>query len=527
MIKIAEINFNNGLAGGKNRGLQPLEVPTMNDTPSIDSSSPPAATSARPGAVPITVAYGDGIGPEIMEASLRVLLAGGADIAPETISIGEQVYLAGNTAGIEPSAWDSLRRTRVFYKAPITTPQGGGFKSLNVTVRKSLGLYSNIRPCRSYAPYVATRHSGMDLVIIRENEEDLYAGIEHRQTDDVYQCLKLISRPGCEKINRYAFAYARAYGRKKVTCFTKDNIMKLTDGLFHKVFREVAEEYPEIENEHWIIDIGAAKLADTPEAFDVLVMPNLYGDVLSDVAAQIAGSVGLAPSANIGEHCAMFEAIHGSAPRRAGQNVANPSGLLLAGVMMLVHIGQPEAAERVHNAWLKTIEDGIHTYDIFKPGISKVQVSTSGFADAIIERLGQKPAKLDPVTYSGSGEAFPVPTASPRKPAKKVLVGIDVFVQSTTPVDDLAVKMKSGVSGAYDLAMITNRGVKVWPQGLPETFCTDHWRCRYLARPDQPFTLEDTLTLLQGLNRAGVDFVKTELLFTFDGEPGYSLGQGQ
>ena len=234
----------------------------MNDINTL--VSPPRATKrpVRSGTVPITVAYGDGIGPEI---------------------------LAGNTAGIDPGAWESLRRTRVFYKAPITTPQGGGYKSLNVTVRKSLGLYANIRPCRSYAPFVATRHPGMDLVIVRENEEDLYAGIEHRQTDDVYQCLKLISRPGCEKINRYAFAYAQAYGRKKVTCFTKDNIMKLTDGLFHKVFREVAETYPDIENEHWIIDIGAAKLADTPEAFDVLVMPNLYGDVLSDVAAQIAG----------------------------------------------------------------------------------------------------------------------------------------------------------------------------------------------------------------------------------------------
>ncbi|MFM8819217.1 MAG: NADP-dependent isocitrate dehydrogenase [Phenylobacterium sp.] len=499
----------------------------MTDTATLASPDVATQKPAHAAAVPITVAYGDGIGPEIMEASLRVLLAGGADIAPETISIGEQVYLAGNTAGIAPSAWDSLRRTRVFYKAPITTPQGGGFKSLNVTVRKSLGLYANIRPCRSYAPYVATRHPGMDLVIVRENEEDLYAGIEHRQTDDVYQCLKLISRPGCEKINRYAFEYARAYDRKKVTCFTKDNIMKLTDGLFHKVFREVAESYPEIENEHWIIDIGAAKLADTPEAFDVLVMPNLYGDVLSDVAAQIAGSVGLAPSANIGEHCAMFEAIHGSAPRRAGQDVANPSGLLLAGVMMMVHIGQPKVAEKVHNAWLKTIEDGIHTYDIFKPGVSKEKVGTAAFADAIIARLGQKPTKLDPVTYSNSGEAFPVPTASPRKPAVKTLVGIDIFVQSTTPVEALAEKMQSAISGAYDLAMITNRGVKVWPQGLPETFCTDHWRCRYLAHPDHPLTLEETLDLMRGVTRAGVDFIKTELLFNFDGEPGYSLGQGQ
>ena len=274
------------------------------------------------------------------------------------------MYLRGNSAGIEPSAWESLRRTKVFLKAPITTPQGGGFKSLNVTARKRLGLYANVRPCVSYHPFVETKHPNMDVVIVRENEEDLYAGIEYQLSPEVMECIKLISRPGSEKIVRYAFELARKHARKKVTCFTKDNIMKMTDGLFHKVFDEIAAEYPDIQNEHWIVDIGAAKLADTPAAFDVVVMPNLYGDILSDVAAQIAGSVGLAGSSNIGEHGAMFEAIHGSAPRRAGQNLANPSGLLLGSVMMLVHINQQDVAERVHNAWLRTIEDGIHTYDI-------------------------------------------------------------------------------------------------------------------------------------------------------------------
>ncbi|MCL4421605.1 MAG: isocitrate/isopropylmalate family dehydrogenase, partial [Actinobacteria bacterium] len=263
--------------------------------------------------IAITVAYGDGIGPEIMEATLRIITAGGAELEVETIRIGETVYEQGNTAGIDPEAWDSLRRTKVFLKAPITTPQGGGFKSLNVTIRKAFGLFANVRPCPSYFPFVATKHPGMDVVIIRENEEDLYGGIEHRQTEDVTQCLKLITRPGTERVIRYGFEYARRYNRSKVTCFTKDNIMKMTDGLFHRVFDEVAAEYPDIESEHWIVDIGAAKLADTPEAFDVLVLPNLYGDILSDVAAQIAGSVGLAGSANIGSEIAMFEAIHGSA----------------------------------------------------------------------------------------------------------------------------------------------------------------------------------------------------------------------
>jgi len=352
--------------------------------------------------IPITVANGDGIGPEIMGATLRILEAAEAPLEIETIDIGEKVYLSGNTSGIEPGSWESLRRTKVFLKAPITTPQGKGYKSLNVTVRKVLGLYANVRPCVSYDPYVETKHPGMDVVIVRENEEDLYAGIEHRQTNQVYQCLKLISRPGSEKIVRYAFDYARRNNRKKVTCFTKDNIMKMTDGLFHKVFDEIAVEYPEIENEHWIVDIGAAKLADTPEAFDVIVMPNLYGDVLSDVAAQIAGSVGLAGSANIGEHVAMFEAIHGSAPRRAGQNLANPSGLLLGAVMMLVHVGLNEHAEKVHNAWLRAIEDGIHTYDIYDEKVSKQKVGTSEFASAVIERIGREPQILKPRKYKAT-----------------------------------------------------------------------------------------------------------------------------
>src|SRR5881392_3121042 len=347
----------------------------------------------------ITVAHGDGIGPEIMAATLHILRESGADLEIETIDIGEKVYLAGNSSGIEPSSWDSLRSTKVFLKAPITTPQGGGYKSLNVTVRKTLGLYANVRPCVSYHPFIETKHPNMDVVIVRENEEDLYAGIEHRQTDQVMQCLKLISRPGSEKIVRYAFEYARRHNRKKVTCFTKDNIMKLTDGLFHRVFSEIAAEYPDIENEHWIVDIGAAKMAVTPNAFDVIVMPNLYGDILSDVAAQIAGSVGLAGSANIGENISMFEAIHGSAPRRAGQNLANPSGLLLGAIMMLVHIGQTSVAERVHNAWLRTIEDGVNTYDIFKEGVSREKVGTREFAEAVVKRLGQTPQILKAVKY--------------------------------------------------------------------------------------------------------------------------------
>src|SRR5215475_8463579 len=396
--------------------------------------------------IPITVAHGDGIGPEIMEATLHILKEAGAKLAIEKIEIGEKVYLSGNTSGIDPAAWDSLRSTKVFLKAPITTPQGGGYKSLNVTVRKTLGLYANVRPCVSYHPFIETKHPGMDVVIVRENEEDLYAGIEHRQTDQVVQCLKLISRPGSEKIVRYAFEYARRHNRKKVTCFTKDNIMKMTDGLFHKIYDEIAAQYPDIQNEHWIVDIGAAKLADTPNAFDVIVMPNLYGDILSDVAAQIAGSVGLAGSSNIGEHGAMFEAIHGSAPRRAGQNLANPSGLLLGSVMMLVHINQQDVAERVHNAWLRTIEDGVHTYDIFDESVSKQKVGTREFVRAVVERLGQKPRTLKAVSYSGATSKTAAAHVEKARPdLKRQLVGVDVqvFWPSRSP-EPLSERAKCG-----------------------------------------------------------------------------------
>lgn len=475
----------------------------------------------------ITVAKGDGIGPEIMDATLKVILAAGAAIEIDEIEVGEKVYLAGNNAGIAPSAWETIRKNKIFLKAPITTPQGGGYKSLNVTTRKFLGLYANIRPCSSLHPFVRTKHPKMDVVIVRENEEDLYAGIEHQQTDEVVQCLKLISRPGCEKIVRYAFEYAKAYGRKKVTCFTKDNIMKQTDGLFHKVFDEIAKEYPEIENEHWIIDIGAAKLADTPEDFDVIVMPNLYGDVLSDVAAQITGSVGLAGSANIGEECAMFEAIHGSAPKRAGQNIANPSGLLHGAIMMLNHIGQSEIAAKVHNAWLKTIEDGIHTYDIYKEGISKELVGTNEFADAIIKNLNSKPNNLKEVNYS-NGVKLNLPKYKRKSPANKELVGVDLFVhwQESDP-NQLAEKVKNFELNNVKLTMITNRGIKVWPEGFKETFCTDHWRCRFKNEENKLITKNDIINLLAKANEIGIDIIKTENLYEFDGKAGYSLGQGQ
>ncbi len=482
-----------------------------------------------PDTVPITVAHGDGIGPEIMDVALRVLAGAGARIDSETIEIGEQVYLRGLTSGIDDAAWESIRRTRVFLKAPITTPQGGGYKSLNVTTRVALGLYANVRPARALHPFVETKHPGMDVVIVRENEEDLYVGIEHRHTADCTQSLKLITRPGSERVIRYAFDYAVRNRRRKVTAFAKDNIMKLSDGLFHAVFDEIAAEYPRIESEYWIVDIGAAKLADAPENFDVVVLPNLYGDILSDVAAQIAGSVGMAGAANIGDSAAMFEAIHGSAPRRAGQNLANPSGLLNAAVLMLVHIGQPDVAATIQNAWLRTIEDGIHTYDVYSDARSSQKVGTSEFGDAVVARLGQAPRELQPVSYpSEPAAAAPSPPPARSRPTK-VTVGVDVFFDWTGgSADELAEKLRPAGADGLQLTMISNRGVKVWPEGFGDSFLVDHWRCRFISGSDPTAVDHDQIVALLGrIARTGMDFVKTEHLCTFDGEPGYSLAQGE
>ncbi|MFY0592884.1 NADP-dependent isocitrate dehydrogenase [Roseivirga sp.] len=477
----------------------------------------------------ITVAHGDGIGPEIMDATLRIMDAAEVDLAYDTIEIGEKVYKAGHKSGISPEAWQTLRDNKIFLKAPITTPQGGGYKSLNVTIRKSLGLYSNVRPFRAYVPYVPSHFPKMDLVIVRENEEDLYAGIEHQQTSEVVQTLKLISDPGSEKIIRYAFEYAKAYGRKKVTCMTKDNIMKHSDGMFHDIFNKIKLEYPEIEADHWIIDIGSAVVAARPETLDVVVTLNLYGDVISDIAAEVAGSVGMSGSSNVGMSHGMFEAIHGSAPDIAGQNIANPSGLLNGATMMLVQLGKADKAELIQNAWLKTLEDGIHTGDIYREGQSVKKVGTREFADAVIERLGQKPSKLTPVKYN---EDVAIKVSIEEKPAKKKeLVGVDVFIdwrEDGRNPDTIGNKLLNVASTQnLKLKLISNRGVLVYPNGMEETFKTDHWRCRFTNPEGKILNNSDVIELLQSVQDAGFDFIKTEHLYHFDGERGYSLSQGE
>jgi isocitrate dehydrogenase len=485
----------------------------------------------------ITLAKGDGIGPSISDAVVHCLNAAGARIKFDEVAIGEQAYLNGFSSGIPTAAWDTIRANKILLKGPITTPQGSGYKSLNVSLRKTLGLYCNFRPVSAVAPVIPTRFPNMDVVIIRENEEDLYAGIEHRQTQQVVQCLKLITQPGCERISRYAFEYARKNGRKRVTCMVKDNIMKATDGLFTRVFQEVGAEYPEIVKEVMIVDIGAAKLANAPETFDVIVTLNLYGDILSDIAAEVSGSVGLGSSANIGTTHAMFEAVHGSAPSIAGKNIANPSGLLLSSVMMLNHIGQSDVATRLHNAWLATLEQGIRTVDMTDN--KETAVGTREFANAVAKNaeLQAMPTILKPVKYSSAAGALSASTSSSAakktipsaEVQKKQMVGVDVFIEHRGSADELAAILQK-LHGPEPLALklITNRGVKVWPEGLPETFTVDHWRCRFRATPGTDSLQQgQILKLLERLFIYGVEIVKTENLYTFDGKPGFSLGQGE
>ncbi len=477
---------------------------------------------------PVTVAFGDGIGPEIMEATLHILAEARANIRVETIEVGQRYYENGVSTGIPPQAWDSIHRTKTLLKAPITTPQGGGYKSLNVTMRKTLGLYSNVRPCVSYEPFVDTKHP-MNMVIVRENEEDLYAGIEYRQTHDAFQSVKIITRSGAERIHRYAFEYARQNGRKKVTCMSKDNIMKLSDGAFHEMFDKVAAEYPDIENEHYIIDIGSARVAANPEIFDVIVTENLYGDIISDIAAEVSGSVGIAGSSNIGAEYAMFEAIHGSAPDIAGKDIANPSALLQGAIMMLVHLNEIETANTIQNAWLKTIEDGIHTGDIYGDH-STEKVGTKAFAAAVVERLGQKPTKFAEADYQPRKNSTPIRAVMAEPKEERKLVGVDLFVHwRDKPLDELVQKLQASECEGLTLKALSCKGLIMWPNSDNNMDVTDRYRCRFApaAGIGEAVTHEAVAALLGSVAKNGIDFLKIENLFTFDDKPGFVKSAGE
>jgi len=470
----------------------------------------------------ITATLGDGIGPEIINASLRVLAEAGAGIEAEQVDIGEAAYRNGHSSGVSPAAWESMRRTRLLLKSPTSTPRGGRLKSAALSIRKALDLYANVRPCISYHPWVPSRHPSMNLVLIHENEEDLYAGIEYRQVWDVAQCSKLVTRDGCERMIRYAFEYAIRTNRRKLSCFTKSNILKMTDGMFLEVFETVGSDYSLVEKEHRIVDVGFANLATRPEDFEVIALSSVYGDILSDIAAQLSGSVGMAASAAIGNEIAMFEAIHGSAPKHAGRNTANPSGMLLAALTMLAYVGKPEVAELVHRAWLRTLEDGLHTRDISNSETTREIVGTAEFADAVIARLGQQPRLPD----------LPPPPILPRPPQSQAsnlmesrerrTIGVDLYIDwPFATLGELPQLLQRAQPEGLSLQTIFNRGIKVWPDGFEETHCVNHWSARFLVQRDDHMTRKQPILLLERLSDITLDVVRIEWLYNFGDVAGY------
>jgi isocitrate dehydrogenase len=473
----------------------------------------------------ITVAYGDGIGPQIMEACLQILQNAGAKLEIDVIEVGENLYSKGYSSGISPKSWEVVKANKILFKAPITTPQGKGVKSLNVTLRKSLGLFANIRPVQSYFPFVNSKSEKMDLVIVRENEEDLYAGIEYKFSYNFNVAYKVITRVGCEKIIRYAFEYARQNNRKRVTALVKDNIMKITDGSFHEIFKEIATLYPEITADSMIVDIGSARIAARPDDFDVIVTENLYGDIVSDIAAEVSGSVGLAGSANIGRDFAMFEAIHGSAPDIAGKNIANPSGLLNGAIMMLNHIGQGDIAAKVKNAWLKTIEDGIHTADIYKEGKSQQLVSTDEFAKAVIKNLGSDPSHFAKAKNSGN-KPIELTLGSKSEKAKQ-LIGCDLYIEANSQMVSKIAAVLDGIDDGAKLHLISQRGLKVWPNPENGDEIGDILRCRFIGYADTGLSQADIIRIMSKITDENLEITNSVMLYTYDKQVGFSMAQGE
>jgi isocitrate dehydrogenase len=482
--------------------------------------------ASRDRRIPVTLIPGDGIGPECIDAARRVVEATGAPIDWEVHEAGAEVFKKGIASGVPQETMDSISQTRVALKGPLETPVGFGEKSANVTLRKLFETYANVRPVREM-PGVTTPYSGrgIDLVIVRENVEDLYAGIEYLQTPGVAEALKLISAKGSEKIARFAFEYARSEARTKVACATKANIMKLSEGTMKRAFEKVAPDYPEIESWHVIVDNAAHQLVKRPEQFDVLVTTNMNGDILSDLSSALIGGLGFAPSANVGNEVAIFEAVHGSAPKYAGKDVINPTAVILSAVLMLRYLGSFEEAAAVEHAVFVTLEDGILTGDVV--GYDR-GTSTSGYTDAIIGNLGKKTENW--TIRDVKPLVLPVLAPDPDyvKPASRAVVGMDVFVESPLSASELGASlMELTQDTTLSLKMISSRGTKVFPPTGAMTETGDHFRCRFIIK-ENPGDLpdEDVNQLLARISRRH-RWMHIEKLQEFDGELAFTRDQGE
>ncbi len=459
----------------------------------------------------ITVAPGDGIGPEIMESVLEILSAAKSDISVDLINIGQTIYESGNLSGIKENDWETIKKNKVILKSPITTPQGKGCRSLNVRIRKELGLYANIRPCKNILV-----NDNIDIVTIRENSEDLYSGVEYRFTKDLFIGKKYITNNNSWNICKFAFEYAKANNRKKVTCLIKDNIMKMTDGAFHDAFQDTAYLYPEIQHDSYLLDIGLAYIATRPEDFDVIVTLNLYGDVASDIVSEVVGSVGMSGSVNIGKEYAMFEAVHGSAPGIAGKNIANPSGLLNAAIYMLDYLDKKKAAQSIMNAWLNTIEEGIHTEDIFDSSYSRKKVSTKEFTQEIISRI-QSGNYID----SSNNHAILLPKGEISKNEIEThneisLNGVDLSLKcNQNEIKIFTNKATDFNKNGLKLENIYVIGISIWPtQTLSMPSCFDSICCRFIAHSE--ISHAEINTLMQNITEAGWEIHSMDKLYNFN-----------
>ena len=481
----------------------------------------------------VTLIPGDGVGPEITAATRRVIEATGVAIEWEEAIAGEAVFRAGDSSGVPHETADSIARTGVVLKGPLATPIGFGEKSANVTLRKLFETYANLRPARQI-PGVPTRYDGegVDFIVVRENIEDLYGGIEYMDSRDVAIALKIITRRGSEKIIRYAFELARREGRQKVTCATKSNILKLTEGLFQRVFEEMAPEYPEIEPQHLIIDNVAHQMAKDPAQFDIIVTTNLAGDIISDLASGLVGGLGFAASGNFGDEVAIFEAVHGSAPKYAGKNVINPTALILSSVLMLKHLGEAEAAQQIEDAVFVTLEEGSAvTLDVARQaGDVEQATSTSGFADAIIENLGRAPATRYPSKATPpASPPTPLPRWEPRPvdPPDTQLLGVDVYTEMDGDPQPVGRALDEAAGPDFKLLLMSARGTAVYPTGNRHTDTVGWWRCRFVAAEEGGSV--DDAAILRLLARIGerMTWAHVQKLRVIEGETGFTKAQGQ
>jgi len=482
----------------------------------------------------VTLIPGDGVGPEITAATRRVIEATGVAIEWEEAIAGEAVFRAGDSSGVPQETADSIAHTGVALKGPLATPVGFGEKSANVTLRKLFETYANLRPARQI-PGVPTRYDGegIDFIVVRENIEDLYAGVEYMDSRDVAVAMKIISRRGSEKIIRYAFELARREGRKKVTCATKSNILKLSEGLFQRVFEEMVPEYPEIEPQHLIIDNVAHQMVKDPAQFDVIVTTNLAGDIISDLASGLVGGLGFAASGNFGDTAAIFEAVHGSAPKYAGKNVINPSALILSSVLMLKHLGEAEAAQKIEDAVFVTLEEGHSvTLDVARQaGNVEASTSTSGFADSIIENLGRAPSIRYPVKSDGAPAVAPDPKprwdARPAIVGTTELVGVDIFTEHDADAATTGQALEAVAGPDFKLQFVSARGTLVYPATNSNIDTVGWWRCRFVAAADGVAVTDSAILALIERVGAVMPWMHIQKLRLFEGEEGFTRAQGQ